>query len=198
MRFGWAAIPDQAALAEGKAPLQTSWGGDLLCFHGKRKRVGWDEVGWGSCCSSWWKSLSASRALLVYTGRGCVSRCSLPPQRRDKEKQPDSDCRRICSRQIRGWKRFLESAEERLADLLAVNYCQRVSPACVLTGEGKMCLYSRNCVECLKKNTVNFRKTGLSKTVVHSALRCRVGASVSSFSISAYRSDITELIMTSL
>lgn len=49
-----------------------------------------------------------------------------------------------------------------------------------------------------KKNTINFRKTGVTKPVVHSALRRRVGASVSSFSISAYRSDITELIMTSL
>lgn len=41
-------------------------------------------------------------------------------------------------------------------------------------------------------------KIGVSVAVVHSALRHGVGASVSSFSISAYRSDITELITTSL
>lgn len=50
----------------------------------------------------------------------------------------------------------------------------------------------------LEKNTIRFRKTGVSKPLLHSALRLRVGASVSSFSLSAYRSDITELIMTSL
>lgn len=50
----------------------------------------------------------------------------------------------------------------------------------------------------LKKNAVNFTKIGVSGAAVHSALRHGVGASVSSFSISAYRSDITELITTSL
>lgn len=50
----------------------------------------------------------------------------------------------------------------------------------------------------LKKNTLNFPKIGVSDAVVHSALRHGVGASVSSFSISAYRSDITELITTFL
>lgn len=49
-----------------------------------------------------------------------------------------------------------------------------------------------------KQNTIDLRSTGVSKPVVHSALSHRVGASVSSFSISAYKSDITELIMTSL
>lgn len=49
-----------------------------------------------------------------------------------------------------------------------------------------------------KTPTANFTKIGVSDAVVHSALRHGVGASVSSFSISAYRSDITELITTSL
>ena len=108
--------------------------------------MGWDALRHHS--SSGWGSLSANRAMLVYAGRGSLPLWYLPPQKGDREKQLDLNCRRIRSRLIRGWKCFLEPAGGRLADLLAVILCQLISPAGVLTGEGKMCLCSRNCVEC--------------------------------------------------
>lgn len=54
----------------------------------------------------------ASRTVLVYTGRGSASLHSLLPWKVGKAKQLHLDCGRISSGLVRGWKHFLDPAEE--------------------------------------------------------------------------------------
>lgn len=156
----------------------------------------WDGLARSICCLSWWRSLSGSIAMLFYTGRGFVSLNSLPPQKRDKEKQLDLDCKNNLLWADQGMERLLGASWGKISWPFG---CKLLS---CLSGDrrGEDVSLSRNGVECLeeKKEAVNFRKTGVREPVIHSSLSCRVDASVSSFSTSAYRTDITELIMTSL
>lgn len=107
----------------------------------------WGGVRWSIFSSSWWRSLWASRAVLVSTGRGSASLHSAPLGS-GKRKAATLGLWENFLRGHQGMETPLGSSWGNTADLLAVNYCLLVSPACVLTGEGKMCLCSRNCVEC--------------------------------------------------